>query len=192
MSSQKAFQKPYFHSINFVNFSTNFIQGQSKCRNINKNFKVLKRLLYKKGDTPTCEGGVHFVQDYWCGQIFWDVTHILLRLQQSSHVSKQIPSTPIDWFFSFSSVIQPLPREIPVSYMIWCIICNIERILPHLVQEWSWPLPFQTNQHSLLVPECQSVCVRAEGSTQPWVIGNLTNQVSSCRAQCTIGEIGFT
>lgn len=93
--------------------------------------------------------------------------------------------------FSFSSVIQPLPREIPVSYMIWCIICNIERILPHLVQEWSWPLPFQTNQHSLLVPECQSVCVRAEGSTPPWVIGNFTNQVSSCRAQCTIGEIGF-
>lgn len=63
MSSWKAFWKPYFHSINFVNFSTNCIHGQSRYRNINRNFKLLKRLLYRKGDTPVSEAGVHFVQD---------------------------------------------------------------------------------------------------------------------------------
>lgn len=63
MSFWKAFWKAYFHSINSVNFSTDCIHGQSRCRNINRNFILLKRLLYRKGDTPIYEAGVRFVQD---------------------------------------------------------------------------------------------------------------------------------
>lgn len=85
----------------------------------------------------------------------------------------------------------PIPGESPVSYMIRCI-CNIERILPHLLQEWSWSLLFQTNEHSLPVPECQSVCVGAEGSTKQRVIDSLANQCGSCRAQPRVERLSHS